>query len=486
VSLVLERSWYTPESALQLLAALTQPSAQGQPPLLVQWAPTLTRLRTHAFAGLLETAASCAWPVLQELWLTLECEGHTGHGDLGSSAHVQRWLQASPALKMLGGRANSPHGDDVCRDLAWQLFLSAADSRSLTELNIKLSRLHDTLPFLRAVSSEAMPQLRRLTLDCNLIDVAEEVDEQEAIALLQRMPLTALSLGVSTIAISNVWRLLHHLPQLTELHSCEMNAALAASVAAAPQLQKLHLSGNIHENKLLPLVRQWGHRLGRPPLRTHGRVDEIQWLQHQQKQKRSLPKYPRGASRIATVTHASAPLTLRELVLQIPDYAFHIPLLFPYLALFPHLRVLECTLSSTECRALGLLPRLEELRLWPGREEGSTQYSQTIAWRDGGLRTLGSLPLSRLRILRLCASGYNAEKEAADLTFDGLRALLRLRSLTVLGLPLIDGQLLAEFRLVKEQLGRRSLLVERYVPLEWRLSVEQHWLDISDLHPKSF
>jgi len=79
-------------------------------------------------------------------------------------------------------------------------------------------------------------------------------------------------------------------------------------------------------------------------------------------------------------------------------------LAFPYLALLPHLRVLECKLRMMVLTALGLLPQLEELRLWPVRKGDGVE-----AWVDGSLHMLGGLPLPQLHTLRLRNS---AERES--------------------------------------------------------------------------
>jgi hypothetical protein len=73
---------------------------------------------------------------------------------------------------------------------------------------------------------------------------------------------------------------------------------------------------------------------------------------------------------------------------------------FPYLAHFPQLRELECSLSPKDLRALGLLPQLETLRLWLCDVEADNP-DVSPPWSNGMVRTLGELPLQQLRSLRL-------------------------------------------------------------------------------------
>jgi len=156
--------------APMLVSVLTQPSAQGQPPLLIQWAATLTRLRCTAevaeASSLLETLASCEWPVLQELQVVLCCRN--GRGKLAAphvtrlKQQLERWLQFAPVLTVFRAGVQCMRRDRcACSELE-QLFLQ--HGRSLTELDLLLSHPDKPLELLRRVGGGAVPQLRRLAV----------------------------------------------------------------------------------------------------------------------------------------------------------------------------------------------------------------------------------------------------------------------------------------------------------------------------------
>lgn len=305
-------------------------------------------------------------------------------------------------------------------------------------------------------------------------------DASELVELLRQMPLTAL--GFSSVELP-MWRLLHHLPQLRELTCSNVHGDLAASIAAAPQLQKLGFGGHGTFKEVESVARQWWRRLGCPPLSIDGRVDQTEWQKHlQQTEKAAETKVCRLSTESERNMDAS-PVLLRELVIKFPLDGTASTILFPYLAHLPNLRVLECSLSSAHFPALGLLLQLEKLRLWPGWVNGRHGYSEQESWSDAGLQALGSLPLPWLRTLCLCAANERGAvfTDRARVTLIGLRALLQLPALTALGLPWIRKAVLAEICQVKQQQGRASLLVDRFMPGELLPRVEQQWLDVSQI-----
>jgi len=335
--------------------------------------------------------------------------------------------------------------------------------------------------FFRLVSAEAMPQLRRLTVSASLRPPAAGNEERKAAALLQRMSLIALSITECDALIP----LLHHLSHL----------------------QELTLSGCGPWDSVLALLQQWWCLMGCSPLHTEPRVTA------RAREQRTLADALGSA-----VAVVGAPAALRELSFHDQrDMPRALPAAaFPYLAHLPNLRVLECRLLDADLDALGLLPQLEELRLWApcfGRD-GWVSSSCKPGWYDDSLCTLGELPLPCLHMLRLLGddedfdgcnetakhefavpndpdvpSGNITDEGTEDdlttfcagvvsgVTLKGLTALLQLAALTALGLPWIDERLLDDFRRLALQKGRVALRMERIVPLSRRTRLERHWLD---------
>jgi len=69
----------------------------------------------------------------------------------------------------------------------------------------------------------------------------------------------------------------------------------------------------------------------------------------------------------------------------------------------------------------------------------------------------------------------------AHVTLAGLRHLLKLRSLTSLGLPWIEPRELDAFRILVEETGRTTLHVERITPLSHRTLLQRHWITRASL-----
>jgi len=408
---------------------------------------------------------------------------------------LRRWLAAAPTLTALSGGVDCNDPECHCSEMSWQVLRCAG--RSLTELDLLLTQPRDPLDLLRRISADALPQLRRLSMDAELFDVDGAEDDDEAAALLQRMPLTTLRINAS----SDLWGLLHHLPQLAELCCTMLNEGAILSIPTAPQLQKLQLIHFVSLDALVALLRRWWHQLGRPELRTDGHVPEAEWQKHLQQQKRSLLEYAGVASNSdGDAETPQPPPALRELILELPADEWgddgSLPA-FSYLALLPNLRVLECPLRSAHYSALALLPQLEELRLHLTLVNDEEHGYKWERWDDAGLQRLGAAPLPSLTTLRLCGgdeedwmqsagneSQSNQRQEGAapgGITLIGLCALLQLPALTALSLPWVDEAVLAEFRAVKQQKDRASLLVECFIPLTRRPRMERQWLDRSEL-----
>jgi len=479
-----------------LVAALTQPSEQGQPPLLMTWAASLTRLTCEfsigEHAALLSVLSSCAWPLLRRLAVRFSCcEDEPSAADIATvMRNLRQWLspQVVPALTALSYNTEGCHGYDcACVALDWPPL---AGLRALTELDLSWSVERSALDFFRLLSADAMPLLRRLAVYGYREWIAAAGSEElGAIALLQRMPLTALRLADDV----SIGPLLHYLPQLRELCCCnDMDESTVAAIAAASQLLTFEVLGRTME--LLLLLQHWWRRMGCPALETNGCVDEGDWEDHLDEQE---SEQLQGSA-------SAAPL-LRELIVSddiLPGVAF------PYLAHLPHLRVLECKLRMTELAALGLLPQLEELRLRPAW----TPQRGVEQWIDAGLRTLGGLPLLRLHTLRLfntderwseCSvydEGISGDDPdfpwgepnnherlrcravvQTDVTLDGLRALLQLPALIALDLPWIEESTVEQFRQHAKQPGRTALRINRPVPLSRRSLLERHWLSVAQL-----
>jgi len=258
-----------------LVAALSEPSAQGQPSLLATWAPNLTRLRCEVFVeaddGILHAASSIVWSSLRWVDIALNCGGCTAANVAATQQRLQRWWspQSAPVLTSL---THHMHGNcDECLALDFPLLSGVP---CLTELGLHWERERGALDLLRKVSGDVLPQLRHLSTSGNKLTApAPDDDENEAIALLQRMPLTALRLQMP----SSLSLLLQHLPHLRELSSRHsLDRPALSAVAAAPQLQKLIL-GYANYEDVLSLLKQWWRRMGCPLLRTDGRVDEEEW-----------------------------------------------------------------------------------------------------------------------------------------------------------------------------------------------------------------
>jgi len=432
--------------------------------------------------------SSCEWPMLRRLAVRFSCcVDEPREADIATVVqNLRQWLspRAVPVLAALSYNAEECHGDICACTVLNCPPLSGL--RALTELDLNWHIGHkcSVLDFLRMVGADAMPLLRRLKFS-GLLSAADVVgefpasaadEELGAIALIQRMPLTALHLAHGGNGIDP---LLHHLPQLREL-CCGDDEPCAVSIAAAPHLQKLQVSTYVDA---LSIAKEWWRHAGCPPLRTDQQLSQ------------------------ALEPVAAAP-PLRELIIE--HYTESLPAdVFPYLTHLPHLRVLECTLRMPELAELGVLPQLEELRLWPAQ----LGYFEYETWSDAGLRTLGGLPLPRLHSLclnnkeergsesrfddewirtadpdfpwdeRSGPFGVRWERAALQtgVTLDGLRALLQLPALTVLDLPWIEDRVLCDFSQHAQRHGRTSLRIDRPVPLSRRSLLERHWLRVDQL-----
>jgi len=487
-----------------LLTALTEPSAAGQPPLLVQWSASLTRLecefKAHPEDAILRVLSDNSWPMLRQLEVHVCCSGTATLSEIAVAAAAQRlqWLnqQTAPLLTSLKWHSQGRCWDHGCVLCPAVKLPHLSGVHSLTELQLRWERWCSILDLLRLIHADALPRLRRLIIDGNMTAPSPGDEELEAVALLERMPLTALGgEGASSVGIGP---LLHHLPQLEELSRFNVKWRSTASVAAASKLQRFAIHAWESPDDVVQVFQHWWHRLGCPPLRTNGRVDEAQWRKHlEQKASESEPVQPLESL-------ASPTPGLRELVVRPVTFTEYLPIeAIPYMAHLPNLRVLECSLPISELPALGLLPQLEELRLRP-------TYCHNEDWCNAALRALGRLPLPLLHTLRLCNTNerdvnlllgdeqlkgpdpdFPWGDESTDdwrgaplltaVTLAGLRSLLQLPALAALDLPWIDERVLEQFRQLAQQQGRAALHIERPVPVSRRPRLDRHWLSVDQL-----
>jgi hypothetical protein len=220
-----------------------------------------------------------------------------------------------------------------------------------------------------------MPQLIHFALDgCRFLPLSNE-KRSATIALLQRMPLTQLIRTGAKFADLQWLQYLPHLSVCTLGREC-----CAESVAAAPSLQDLTCDGCA----VVLIAAEWWRRCGYPPLQ---HLDQFEGRRHF-----SEGVCNRTAAAVAPpiIRVLRCPISPFRTLASMPARAF------PYLAHLPLLRELDCCLSPSDFRALGLLPQLEKLRL------NLSLYGATLeSWRDELVRSVGALPLQRLLTLRL-------------------------------------------------------------------------------------
>jgi len=242
-----------------LLAALTEPSAQGEQPLLATWALSLTHLRceisTEVDDAILRALSNCSWPLLQRVNLCVRC----GKGEPSDEAAVadvlqqlQRWWspQSAPSLTSLKCRMGCFLLPATC-SCPYLAFPALSEVRSLSELHLDCRGR--ALDLIRMISTDAMPLLRLLTVSHRLADFASDEEKSEAVTLLRRMPLTAFR----EESRSGIGPLLHHLPQLRDLICADMEDDTLEAVASAPQLQRLALCERPMVQDVLQLLRRW-------------------------------------------------------------------------------------------------------------------------------------------------------------------------------------------------------------------------------------
>jgi hypothetical protein len=183
-------------------------------------------------------------------------------------------------------------------------------------------------------------------------------------------------------------------------------------VADAPQLESLTCA----TVEVMPLLQRWWRHLGRPELEVNSElVAPHKWEEH------LAQRTAREAATAATATaDISAAIGVEAMARQqLPAirrlklcasslrqvrYEFTSPIAFSYLAHLPHLRELDCFVHVWYLDALASMTQLESLTLTLSDEWNSERKAQ---WNDEMLRTLGGMPLQRLRTLRLEGSNEN-------------------------------------------------------------------------------
>jgi hypothetical protein len=528
------------ERAQHLLSVLTRSELDDLAPSpMASWSAHLTHLRRELYLlpndPMLTALAAQPWPLLRKLQLTWACD---------ESKHFMAFLQqlrrallpsSTPALTWLEMRVScfGKDEDDHCVCDAWCMHLFPSVS-TLTNLKLDFegrAQGFALLDVLRLISADAMPQLTWLYLNCFDLEPPSDDELPAAIALLQRMPLTQLDY-INPYGGSFKW--LHHLPHLSVCALVE--ECCAESVAAAPNLTDLTCC--LPGNDIASIAEEWWRRCGCPPLQHAGLVDEQEWQQH------LAERDDRQSTALLAGQVSPVIRVLRGGLDRFKTGEFHLfASSFPYLSHLPQLRELECCLCANDVRVLGLLHRLERLRLG--------LYEEDAHWSDELMRTLGELPLHRLRSLCLegdddrgrwyfegdprkpdcpcqndteegaaaftvaialkvnahevlctgesacfvCAAGYSGvvKTGAADgdadgavvvkcpLTLCGLIQLLNLRALTSLKVPWIAACEVEALRILVEKAGRPPLHIERIVPLSRRALLQRHWIDVATL-----
>jgi hypothetical protein len=374
----------------RFLSVITQPEPNSHAPSpLVKWSASLTCLRCEVELvpddPMLKALTAQPWPLLVKLQLTLCCDSSAHFGTTIQQLRRALLSSSMPALTWLevGRECFRQEYDQGCAcDDWWKLLLPGV--RTLTKLKLDFlsrARRFDLLELLRLVGADAMPQLTWLYLDC--FDLAPPSDDKlpATIALLQCMPLTQLTLHV---IYSADFRLLHHLPHLIV---CKLTGEYAEPIGAAPNVHEL----TCQESAAAAIIVEWWHRCGRPPLQYAGFVDEEEWQKH-------LAERSSDPFEADIAAMADSPAPVIRVLRCVPNRIGLDPMracVFPYLAHLPQLRELECGVYRNDLRALGLLTQLKKLRVWLSESWSASR------WGDDDVRTLGALPLHRLRSLRL-------------------------------------------------------------------------------------
>jgi hypothetical protein len=421
------------------LAVLPSGLASDPPPLLVQWASSLTHLRCEIALdsedALFTAFATSPWPQLRKLQLTMRClcwcvfPVPSPHAIAVASLARALSSRNAPGLTSLelnlDCRSRSRWAKNLppcpC-DNVWQQLLPSV--RSLTELRISIGLLRPSmalLEFLQLICTDAMPLLQRLVWGSGQLQPIDAVDHPLMISFLQRMrSLTSIHAVGGLVRSSRgpvkCFELLHHVHDLPSLRDVCADGAqwgvrsergvggCAVEVADVRQLESLTCAAV----EVMPLLQRWWRHLGRPELRVNGElVAPHKWEEHvAQRTAREAASTASVGIPVATGAESMARQQLpaiRRLKLCASSlrqirYEFTSPIAFSYLGRLPHLRELDCFVHVWYLDALASMTQLESLTLTLSDEWSSERKAQ---WNDEMVRTLGGMPLQRLHTLRL-------------------------------------------------------------------------------------
>jgi hypothetical protein len=432
--------------ALAALGALPSGLSPESPPLLVQWASSLTHLRCEITLDsgdpLFKTFAAIPWPQLRKLQLTMRCLCWSVfpvppcHANAVTSLARALGSRNTPSLAALefnlDCRSRSQWAENLppcpC-DNVWQQLLPSV--RSLTVLSISIGLLRPPMPmlqFLQLISTEVMPLLERLVWGSGQLGPIGASDHPLMVSLLQRIrSLSSIHAAGGHIRRApgpvDCFELLHHVHHLPHLRDLRADGAELAvgwddrgvggcpvEVADAPQLERLTCAAR----DVLPLLERWWHQLGRPELQIDNEIiAPFKWEEHLAQ---------RTAAEAATAASVGIPVATRAEAMarqQLPvirqlklcassvravrsEYTSAIE--FVYLAHLPQLRELDCWIHRWCFDALGSMTQLGSLTLNLADGWANERKQQ---WSDYLLEQLGRMPLQRLRTLRLEGSDEN-------------------------------------------------------------------------------
>jgi hypothetical protein len=341
----------------RLLTVLLQPEPNSHAPSpLTLWLASLAYLRCEVELvpddPMLKALIAQPWPKLRTLNLTLDCALGEHLTALLPLLHGALLPASMPALTSLALDMHCYQAlfcqSCVCAGW-WKALLPGMRTLTALKLDLADKGQNRLLELLHLIGVDAMPQLTQLELAGHQFSLPSD-EESAAIALLQRMPLTQLSLNV---VYSGGFRLQHHLPHLSV---CKLaHSSYTESIVVAPNLTDLTCSAG----QLSSFADGWWRRCGCPPLQHAGFVGEQEWQRHLSERAR----FP-----FKTAVANSPPPVIRALRCG-SDIGTEgkFPLsasTFPYLAHLPQLRELECRICQRDLRVFGLLPQLEKLHVW--------------------------------------------------------------------------------------------------------------------------